>query len=143
MGRGKGLNARITTVDRSITSRATKNPRSPQTRVSEWGSLLPPEPENQAPRGPSESSLSSIIDSNPGFHDSVLDSASIEGNHDSHTTPYQVLPPDYRATPPSTIPQPTHVVHLAPAVTTTTLNFSKYPDYVYSKPTCGPRNGWI
>ena len=59
-------------VDHSITTRATEEPKSTQTRASEWGSLLPLEPENQALQRPSESSLSSIADSNPGFHNSVL-----------------------------------------------------------------------
>lgn len=66
---------RARTVDCSTTAQATKKPKSTQTRVSEWGSLLPPEPENQAPRIPFESSISSLVDSNLGFHDSVQDLA--------------------------------------------------------------------
>lgn len=142
MTRARKRPKRSRTVDRPITTQATKKPKSTQTRVSEWDSL-PPEPENQAPQRPSESSLSSIVNSNPGFHDSVLDSASREGNLDSHITPDQVLPPECRTTPRPTIPQPPVVVHLAPAVTTTNLDFSKYPDYIYSTPTGRPRNGWI
>ena len=134
---------RTHTVDRSITTQATKKPKSTQTRVSEWGSLLPLEPENQALRIPSESSLSSLVDSNLGFHDSVQDSAPREANFDSHNTQDQLFVSEDRATLPSTTPQPAVVVPLAPAVTTTSLDFSKYPDYVYSAPTGRPRNGWI
>ena len=56
------------TVDRPITARATKKLKSTQTCVSEWGSLLPPESENQAPQRPSESILLSIVNCNLGFH---------------------------------------------------------------------------
>lgn len=105
-----------------------KNPS--QTRVSEWGSLLPPEPENQAPRIPSEYSLSSFVDSNLGFHDSVQDSAPRKAILDSHNTLDQVPTPESRATLSSTISQPAAIVPLAPAVTTTALDFSKYPDYI-------------
>ena len=56
-------------VDRPITARATKNLKSTQTCVSGWGSLLPPESENQAPQKPTESFLSSVVNSNLGFHD--------------------------------------------------------------------------
>ncbi len=141
---------RTNTVDRSITTQANKKPESTQTRASEWDSLLPPEPENQAPRISSESSLSSLVDSNLGFHNSVQDSALRKANLDSHNTQDQVFKPEGRATLPPTIPKPAVVVFpapavvpLAPEVTTTSLDFSKYPDYVYSAPTDRPQNGWI
>ncbi len=77
---------RTHTVDRSITTQATKKPKSTQTRASEWGSLLPPETENQTPQIPSESSLSSLVDLNLGFHNSVQGSARRGANLDSHNT---------------------------------------------------------
>ncbi len=139
---------RTHTVDRSITTSATKKPKSTQTRTSEWGSLLPLETENQAPQIPSESSLSSLVDSNLSFHNSVQDSALREANLDSHNTQDQVSIPEGRATLPPTTLQPAVVVFSAPAVvllasevTTTSLDFSNYPDYVYSAPTGRPRNG--
>ncbi len=133
---------RTHTVDCSITTQATKEPKSTQTRASEWSSLLPPETENQIP---SESSLSSLVDSNLGFHNSVQDSAPRDANLDSHNTQDQVFIPEGRETLPPTTPQPAAVVCSAPAVvplapelTTTSLDFSKYPDYVYSAPTGRP-----
>ncbi len=141
---------RTHTVDRSITTQVIKKPKSTQTRASEWGRLLPPETENQALQIPSESSLSSVVDSNLGFHNSVQDSALRKANLDSHNTLDQVFIPEGRATLPPTTPQPAVVVFsapavvpLAPEVTTTSLDFSKYLDYVYSAPTGRPRNGWI
>ncbi len=141
---------RTNTVDRFITTQATKKPKSTQTRTSKWGSLLPPETENQALQIPSESSLSSLVDSNLGFHNSVQDSALREANLDSHNTQDQVFITEGKATLPSTTSQPAVVVFSAPAVvplaqevTATSLDFSKYPDYIYSAPTGRPRNGWI
>lgn len=69
--------------------------------------------------------------------------ASSEANLDNHNVLDQVFPPECRATLPSIIPQPTIVTHLAQLVTTTTLNCSKYSDYVYFIPTSRPQNGWI
>ncbi len=109
------------------------------------GSLLPPEPENQAPRIPSESTLPSLVDSNLGFHNSVQDSALREANLDSNNTQDQVFIPERRTTLPPTNSQPAVVVFsapavlpLAPEVTMTSLDFSKYPDYLYSAPTGRP-----
>lgn len=135
MTRARKRPKRLRTVDRSITAQATKKPKSTQTHVSEWDSLLPPEPENQAPQIPSESSRLSLIDSNLGFHDSVQDSAPKKAIFYSRNILDQVPTRESRATLPSTILQPAVVVPLAPAVTTTALDFSKYPDYVYSTPT--------
>ena len=61
----------------------------------------------------------------------VQDSAPREANLDSHNTQDQLFIPEDRATLRSTTPQPAVVVPLPPAVTTTSLDFSKYPDYVY------------
>lgn len=69
--------------------------------------------------------------------------ASSEANLDNHNVLDQVFPPECRVTLLSIIPQPAIVTHLAPLVTTTTLNCSKYSDYVYSIPTGRPQNGWI
>ncbi len=53
-------------IDKEASTHGSKKPKPKQTRMTEWGSLLPRELEDQAPRAHTESSLSS-------FHESNLD----------------------------------------------------------------------
>ena len=55
-------------VDKEASTHGSKKPKPKQTRMTEWGSLLPPEPEDQAPRAHTESLLSSLPDSNLDHH---------------------------------------------------------------------------
>ena len=47
-------------IDKEASTHELRKPKRKQTRMTEWGSLLPQEPEDQAPRAYTESSLSSF-----------------------------------------------------------------------------------
>lgn len=105
---------------------------STQTCRPKWGSLLFFESENQASRILFESLLLLFIYLKLGFYNSVQDSALKKVNLNSHNTQNQVFILKSKVIQLSTILQLAIVALLASAGTITSLNFSKYPDYVHS-----------
>ncbi len=71
MAKPQGIK-RLRTTDMPVHKEAfthgSKKLKLKQTRMTEWGRLLPPEPEDQEPRSETESSLLSLLDSNLDHH---------------------------------------------------------------------------
>lgn len=143
-------------IDKETPTHVAKKPKPKHTRMTEWGNLLPREPENQAPRAHTESSLSSLHESNlddPSPAQSIVDTQDLES---LKTTPEEITPPEKSDQPHSStqdtslnIIQPAAAnnlgvtMDLAPAPITKGIDFAKYPLYAYSNHTGRARHGWI
>lgn len=66
-------------IDKDTSTHCSKKPKPKQTRMTEWGNLLPPDPEDQEPKAPTESSLSSFHDINPAHQSPALSIANKRG----------------------------------------------------------------
>ena len=143
-------------VDKEASTHGSKKPKPKQTRMTEWGSLLPPEPEDQAPRAHTESLLSSLPDSNLDHHSQAQSSADTQDLESTKINPKVIPIPEESSQPnPSTqntslnIIQPASLnnlgitINLATASITNKLNFAKYPGYTYSNPIGRAKHGWI
>ena len=143
-------------IDKEAFTHGSKKPKPKQTRMTERGSLLPREPENQAPRAHTESLLSSFHDSNLDHHSqsqSIVDAQDLES---LKTNTEDITPPEesghlhlstqdtsLNIIQPATSNNIEVTIHLAPASITNGIDFAKYPGYAYSNPTGRARHGWI
>ena len=120
------------------------------------GSLLPPEYEDQAPRTHTESSLSSLPDSNLDHYSqsqSIADTQDLEStkaNWKVITVPEESSQPNLstqdvslNTIQPATLNNLGATINLAPASVTNGIDFAKYTGYADSNPTGRAKHGWI
>ena len=117
-----------------------KKPKGNQTRISEWGDLLPPEPPQDAPVSRDSSPSSSIqmpnsiaLRSNSPVRDNAFDRLEASSHQGDDGLQDEVT--QISSTQPS-----------APIITGMrdyAMDFSKFPSYIYAVPTGRPRDGWI
>ncbi len=143
-------------VDKEASIYGSKKPKLKQTRMTKWGSLLPTEPEDQAPRAHTESLLSSLLDSNLDHYSQAQSIADTQDPESTKANPEVITVPEESSqsnlstqdTSLNTIQSATSnnlgvTINLAPASTTNGIDFAKYPGYAYSKPIGRAKHGWI
>ena len=141
-------------VDKEASTHGSKKPKPKQTRMTEWGSLLPPEPEDQAPRAHTESSLSSLPDSNLDHHSQAQYIADTQDLESTKANPEVIIVPEEGSQPnpstqdtflntiqPATSNNLGVTINLAPASITNGIDFAKYPCYTFSNPIGRARHG--
>ncbi len=90
-------------VDKETSTDGSKKPKFKETRITEWGSLLPPEPEDQVPRANTESFLSSLPDSNLNHHSQAQSIADTQDLWSTKANPEVIIVPEESSQPnPST-----------------------------------------
>lgn len=140
-------------VDREAYTHELKKPKPKQTHMTKWGSLLLPEPKDQASRAHTESLLSSLPDSNLDHHCHAQSIANTQDLESTKANPEVIIVPEKGRQPnPSiqdislnTIQSATSnnlgvTINLAPASITNGIDFAKYSGYAYSNRTGQARN---
>ncbi len=143
-------------VDKVASTQGSKKPKLKQTRMTEWGSLLSPEPEDQASRAHTEFFLSSLPDSNLHHHSQAQSIADTQDLDFTKANP-KVITVLEESSQPNLSTQNTSLntiqsatsnnlgvtINLATASITNGIDFAKYPSYAYSKLTSQARHRWI
>ena len=132
-------------VDKEASNHGSKKPKPKQTRMTEWGSLLLPEPEGQAPRAHTESLLSLLPDSNLDHYSQAQAIPDTQDLEFTKANPEVIKLPEESSLPNqstqdtslNTIQTATSnnlevTINLATASITNGINFIKYPGYAYS-----------
>ena len=135
-------------VDKEASTHGLKKLKPKQARMTEWGSLLPPEPEDQAPKAYTKFLLSSLPDSNPDHHSQAQSIADTQDLESTKANPEVITVPEESSQPnPSTQDTSLNTIQratpnnlgvtitLASASITNGIDFAKYPGYAYSNPT--------
>ncbi len=127
-----------------------------QARMTDWGNMTVPEPENQEPqRMGSDSPLSSLDETsnhadllsntnNENINDFIRTAAAREvANMKTCSSTYHDAQPVSNLYSQTSIGNTPIILNLASPPAITNLDFLKYLEYIYSPPTGRPKNRWI